>query len=277
MFERFTDEAQHAVVLAQEEASLLGHNYIGAEHVLLGLIQEGTGLAAQALESAGVTHDAARRQVEGIVGRGKGQQAGHIPFTPHAKKALQLALREALHLGDNCIGTEHILLAVLREGDGPAIQALEHLGVEPGQLRRKVVDLARRQRDQDEPSTARTAARPARAGGKRKMLADIIGQLDAVQTRLVALEHRVGAGPDVGDLDREVAQLRGEKESAIDAQDFETAAVLRDRERQLVDERESRQQEWAAAHRDLPSLTDEIERLRAVLRQHGIEPQDGAA
>jgi ATP-dependent Clp protease ATP-binding subunit ClpA len=277
MFERFTDKARRVVILAQEDARLLSHNYIGAEHILLGLIQEGTGLAAQALESMGITHEAARQQVEEIVGRGQRQPTGHIPFTPQAKKALQLSLREAIHLGDNYIGTEHILLGLLREGDGPAIQVLEHLGVDPSQARRQVTDLARRKRSEDEPPTARAAGRFGRAGGKRQMLVDILAHLDSVESRLAALEHRVGAGPDVRDLDQEVAQIRLEKESAIDAQDFETAAMLRDRERQLLQERASRRQEWAIAHRDVPSLTDEIERLRAMLRQLGIEPRDGAA
>jgi ATP-dependent Clp protease ATP-binding subunit ClpC len=277
MFERFTDKARRAVVLAQEEARLLGHSYIGAEHILLGLLEEGTGLAAQTLAGLGVTHAAARQQVELIVGRGSGQQAGHIPFTPLAKKALQLSLREALHLGDNYIGTEHILLALLREGDGPAVQVLEHLGVDPSQGRRQLTELARRRHGEDEPRTARAGGRPGKGGGKRRMLADILGQLDSVETRLADLEHRVGAGQDVRDLDREIVQIRQDKETAIDAQDFETAAALRDRERQLLDERTTRQQAWAAAHQDLPSLTAEIERLRAVLRQHGIEPRVGAA
>jgi ATP-dependent Clp protease ATP-binding subunit ClpA len=277
MFERFTNEARRAVILAQEDARLLGHGYIGAEHVLLGLLQEGTGIAAQALESLGITHEAARQQVEQIVGRGQGQPGGHIPFTPLAKKALQLSLREALHLGDNYIGTEHILLGLVRESEGPAIQVLVSLGHEPSQVRRHVTDLARRQHDQEEPRTARSAGRPGKPGAKRKMLSELLAHLESIETRLAALENRVGAGPDVRDLDREVAQIRQDKEAAIDVQDFETAAALRDREKQLLSDRAARQEEWAIAHREVPSLTDEVERLRALLRQHGIAPRDGAA
>ena len=121
MFERFTDRARRVVVLAQEEARLLNHNYIGTEHILLGLIHEGEGVAAKALESLGISLEAVRSQVEEIIGQGGSSPSGHIPFTPRAKKVLELSLREALQLGHNYIGTEHILLALLEleDGDGP--------------------------------------------------------------------------------------------------------------------------------------------------------------
>jgi ATP-dependent Clp protease ATP-binding subunit ClpC len=119
MFERFTDRARRVVVLAQEEARMLIHDYVGTEHILLALIREGGGVAAQALESLGVTEEAARRQVEEIVERGQaGSQRGHLPFTPRARKILQLSLREAIALGHGYIGTEHILLGLVREGEG---------------------------------------------------------------------------------------------------------------------------------------------------------------
>jgi ATP-dependent Clp protease ATP-binding subunit ClpA len=277
MFERFTDKARRAVVLAQEEARLLGHDYIGAEHILLGLIWEGSGVAGQALDSMGITHDVARQRVEQVVGRGQGQPTGHIPFTPPAKKALQLSLREAIQLGDNYIGTEHILLGLVREGEGTAIQVLEGMGLEPTQVRRVVTDLARRAHGEDEAWTSRAAATRGKPGSKRRRQAEILAHLDSFETRLAALEHRVGAGPDVRDLDQAITQIRQDKESAIDAQDFEAAAGLRDREKELLAERDTRCQEWAAAHKDIPSLTEELDRLRALLRQHGIEPRDGAA
>ena len=110
MFERFTDRARRVVVLAQEEARLLNHSYIGTEHILLGLIHEGEGVAAKALESLGISLEAVRSQVEEIIGQGGSSPSGHIPFTPRAKKVLELSLREALQLGHNYIGTEHILL-----------------------------------------------------------------------------------------------------------------------------------------------------------------------
>ncbi|MGO9778818.1 MAG: Clp protease N-terminal domain-containing protein, partial [Streptosporangiaceae bacterium] len=141
MFERFTDRARRAVVLAQEEARLLNHNSIGTEHILLGLIREGGGVAARALESLGISLEAVRRQVEEIVGPGQQAPSGHIPFTPRAKKVLELSLREALQLGHNYIGTEHILLGLIREGDGVAAQVLVKLGADPTRIRRQVLQL----------------------------------------------------------------------------------------------------------------------------------------
>ena len=141
MFERFTDRARRVVVLAQEEARMLGHNYIGTEHILLGLIHEGEGVAAKALESLGVSQKAARQQVEVIIGRGEQAPSGHIPFTPRAKKVLELALREALQLGHNYIGTEHILLGLIREGEGVAPQVLVKLGADLNRVRQQVIQL----------------------------------------------------------------------------------------------------------------------------------------
>ena len=141
MFERFTDRARRVVVLAQEEARMLNHNYIGTEHILLGLIHEGEGVAAKALESLGVSQEAVRRQVEEIIGQGERVPTGHIPFTPRAKKVLELALREALQLGHNYIGTEHILLGLIREGEGVAAQVLVKLGADLNRVRQQVIQL----------------------------------------------------------------------------------------------------------------------------------------
>ncbi|MDQ5814914.1 MAG: ATP-dependent Clp protease ATP-binding subunit [Actinomycetota bacterium] len=141
MFERFTDRARRVVVLAQEEARLLNHNYIGTEHILLGLIHEGEGVAAKALESLGISLDKVRQQVEEIIGAGQSPPSGHIPFTPRAKKVLELSLREALQLGHNYIGTEHILLGLIREGEGVAAQVLVKLGADLGRVRQQVIQL----------------------------------------------------------------------------------------------------------------------------------------
>jgi Clp amino terminal domain, pathogenicity island component len=141
MFERFTDRARRVVVLAQEEARLLNHNYIGTEHILLGLIHEGEGVAAQALESLGISLEAVRAEVGEIIGRGDERPAAHIPFTPRAKKVLELSLREALELGHNYIGTEHILLGLVREGQGVAAQVLVKQGAGLEQVRQAVVQL----------------------------------------------------------------------------------------------------------------------------------------
>ena len=140
MFERFTDRARRVVVLAQDEARLLNHNYIGTEHILLGLIHENEGVGAKALEALGVTLDAVREQVRDIIGEGKQTPSGHIPFTPRAKKVLELSLREALQLGHNYIGTEHILLGLLREGEGTAVKVLSRLKAEHSAVRQEVIE-----------------------------------------------------------------------------------------------------------------------------------------
>jgi hypothetical protein len=209
MFERFTDGAKRVVALAQEEARVLNHNYIGTEHLLLGLIHEGDGIAARALESLGVTLQSARQQAEEIVGRGKHKPSGHVPFTPRAKKVLELSLREALHLGDNYIGTEHILLGVLREGDGVAVQMLVRLHVDLRQVRQAVIRLA----DSPQGSSHRAvrfARRPEAASPRAAELAEGIGlpadpgvprqlwltsmqnQLTMITERLDAIERHLG-------------------------------------------------------------------------------------
>ncbi len=141
MFERFTDRARRVVVLAQEEARMLNHNYIGTEHILLGLIHEGEGVAAKALESLGIALEGVRQQVEEIIGQGQQAPSGHIPFTPRAKKVLELSLREALQLGHNYIGTEHILLGLIREGEGVAAQVLVKLSADLNRVRQQVIQL----------------------------------------------------------------------------------------------------------------------------------------
>jgi len=141
LFERFTDRARRVVVLAQEEARTLNHNYIGTEHILLGLIHEGEGVAARSLDSLGVSLEAVREQVEEIIGQGGQAPSGHIPFTPRAKKVLELSLREALQLGHNYIGTEHILLGLIREGEGVAAQVLSKLGADLSRVRQQVIQL----------------------------------------------------------------------------------------------------------------------------------------
>jgi ATP-dependent Clp protease ATP-binding subunit ClpC len=270
MFERFTDRSRRVVVLAQEEARMLNHEYVGTEHILLGLIREDGGVAAQALESLGIGEEAARRQVEEIVGRGQAGAAprGHLPITPQGKKVLQLSLREAMALGHGYVGTEHILLGLIREDEGVAARVLTGLGVDPNMIRQQVIRLVSARQVHQEPGTGRAGGRR-----KRKQLSALRDELDSVSWRLSVLEQRVGTTPDLAQLDREIAQIRRDRESAIDAQDFENAAVLHGREQRLVDDKAARLQEWAA----LPSLSDEVERLRDLLRRHGIDPQDGAA
>src|SRR5687767_8138358 len=158
MFERFTDRARRVVVLAQEEARMLNHNYIGTEHILLGLIHEGEGVAAKALESLGISLEGVRQQVEEIIGQGQQAPSGHIPFTPRAKKVLELSLREALQLGHNYIGTEHILLGLIREGEGVAAQVLVKLGADLNRVRQQVIQLLSGYQGGKEPAAAGAAA-----------------------------------------------------------------------------------------------------------------------
>jgi hypothetical protein len=277
MFERFTDRARRVVVLAQEEARMLHHNYIGTEHILLGLIHEGEGVAAKALESLGISLDAVRQQVEEIIGQGQQAPSGHIPFTPRAKKVLELTRREAEQLGHNYIGTEHILLGLIREGNGVAAQVLVMLGADLNRVRLTVIQLLHGHTAK-EPLPTRSAAQELR------LPPGLQARLDEVEQRLAAIEQRLGTGPDTSDLDEQIAQVGREKESAIDARDYEQAASLRGREKELLASKAARQEQWAAGHPALPvlaercqQLTDEVERLRALLRQHGIDPQDKPA
>jgi ATP-dependent Clp protease ATP-binding subunit ClpA len=277
MFERFTDRARRVVVLAQEEARMLNHNYIGTEHILLGLIHEGEGVAAKALESLGISLEGVRQQVEEIIGQGQQAPSGHIPFTPRAKKVLELSLREALQLGHNYIGTEHILLGLIREGEGVAAQVLVKLGADLNRVRLQVIQLLHGYQGK-EPEGAPAAVR------EREVLARVVARVDAIDSRLAVIEQRVGTGPDTSDLDQQIEQVRGERHAAAGAQEYEQAASLRDREKELLAEKASQQEQWAAVHPDLPSLagkfhglSDEINRLRALLREHGIDPEHGAA
>jgi ATP-dependent Clp protease ATP-binding subunit ClpA len=187
MFERFTDRARRVVVLAQEEARLLNHNYIGTEHVLLGLIHEGEGVAAKALESLGIKLEAVRREVEQTIGRGKQSQSGHIPFTPRAKKALELSLREALQLNHNYIGTEHILLGLIREGEGVAAQVLIRLGGDLDRVRQQVIELLHGQ----EAAGRELAGRPFGAGRAWERT-EVLKALNAIHERLSAIERHLG-------------------------------------------------------------------------------------
>jgi predicted ArsR family transcriptional regulator len=265
MFERFTDRARRVIVLAQEEARMLDHNHIGTEHFLLGLIHESEGVAGRALEALGMSLNAVRRQVEELVGRGAEAPSGHIPFTPRAKKVLELSLRESKQLGHNYIGTEHILLGIIREGDGVAAQVLVRLGADLNRVHQQVIQLLHRHPAEEHGPGARV-------------------RLELVEQRLTAIEQRVGIGPDTSDLDEQIEVVRTGKEAAVDAQDFNQAASLRDQEKQLLAAKAARREQWTAGHPAKPDLAeqyrqlaDEVERLRALLRQHGIDPEDEPA
>jgi ATP-dependent Clp protease ATP-binding subunit ClpC len=197
MFERFTDRARRVVVLAQEEARLLNHNYIGTEHLLLGLVREPEGVAARALESLGISLEAVRQQVEQIIGRGQQAPSGHIPFTPRAKKVLELSLSEAHRLGHNYISTEHILLGLIREGEGVGAQVLVRLGADLNRFRWQVTRLVV---GRDPETTGRIAVvgeagedvlLPRTVAGER-WVAEVQNALTKITERLEAIERHLG-------------------------------------------------------------------------------------
>ena len=188
MFERFTDRARRVVVLAQDEARMLNHNYIGTEHILLGLIHEGEGVAAKALESLGISLDVVRQQVVDIIGEGQQAPTGHIPFTPRAKKVLELSLREALQLGHNHIGTEHILLGLIREGEGVAAQVLGNLGADLGRVRQQVLQLLQGQPGKE----------PVAAGGPQEGTPSGSAVLDQFGRNLTQLARDGKLDPVIG-------------------------------------------------------------------------------
>jgi len=203
MFERFTDRARRVVVLAQEEARVLHHNYIGTEHILLGLLREREGVAARVLERIGISAEAVREKVASIIGEGGDVPTGHIPFTPRAKKVLELSLREALQLGHNYIGTEHILLGLVREGEGVAAQVLVNLGAELSWVRQAVVNELRRMdprteiramgppRTPETPAVAKAGVQARRlaggsAVGSQHYLMALLGQEDSLAAKALA-------------------------------------------------------------------------------------------
>ncbi len=192
MFERFTSQSRRVVVMAQEEARKLNHGWIGTEHLLLGLLAEGQDTAARVLASADITLEAVRREVEAVVGRGEQPPSGHIPFTPRAKKCLELSLREALQRGDNYIGTGHLLLGVMHEGQGVAVNVLEKLGANLGQLRERVMlELENQPEEQDLPGEpVQLRSRPRDEGPS------VVAHLQAEIARLRAVlrEHDIDPG-----------------------------------------------------------------------------------
>jgi len=189
MFERFTDQARHVVVLAQEEARDLGHNYIGTEHILLGLLREDDGLARQALDALGVSLAAAREQVVEIAGRGVGSPASHIPFTPRSKKVLELSLREALQLGDDHIGTEHVLLGLAREGEGVGARVLVALGAPADRVQAQVSEAVRTAPAESGRARSQRVAVPRGVVEQfSTRMGEVTRRLDEISARLTAVE-----------------------------------------------------------------------------------------
>jgi len=249
LFQRFTDRARRVVHLAKEEAWLLGHGYVGTEHLLLGLLYEGNGVAAKALSSLGVSLDEVRARVEEIIGRGDGSHQGDTPFTPRTKKVLELSLQEALRLGHHYIGTEHMLLGLLREGEGVGARILTDLGVDHDDVTARVLDVL---------------------NAREQAVRDTQLVRMAVPAELVEAAERLEA-------------VRRQKQAAFDVGDLDQAAALRDRESELLADK-LRLERQLTADTDVQAVIAEnqrvhreLARLRHLLREHGIEPDDGAA
>jgi ATP-dependent Clp protease ATP-binding subunit ClpC len=220
MFERFTERARRVVVLAQEESRLLSHNYIGSEHLLLGLLAEQEGVAARALESLNVTLTAAREQVEEIIGPGQQTPHGHIPFTPRAKKILELALREALTMGSEVINTEHLLLGLIDEGDGVGAQILQRLGATAQAVREAVARLITAEPEAAEVTgpgsepRAVSVTRPVRL--RVDALTEVTDLLASIDRRLSAIERHLGI--DAGREEPPAAEVETETETEAEAE-----------------------------------------------------------
>jgi prophage maintenance system killer protein len=249
MFQRFTYRARRVVHLAKEEAWLLRHNYVGTEHLLLGLLYETDGVAARALTSLGVSLDGARARVEEIIGRGDIPPQADVPFTPRSRKVLELSLREAMRLGHHYIGTEHILLGLLREGEGVGSQILTELGADHATVMERVIDLL------NEDDQARR------------------------ETHLV----RIAMPAELVEAAERLDDARQRKQAAFNAGDIDQAAALRETERQLLADKLRLERQLTAGTdfqtvlAENESMHREIDRLRAMLREHGIDPDNSAA
>jgi prophage maintenance system killer protein len=240
MFRRFSPQAREVIISAQQEALALHHGFIGTEHLLLGLLRDRHGVAGRTLHALGVSPEAAREQVLDIVGGSQHELAGHIPLTPRSKKVLELAVQEAVRLGHLYVGTEHILLGLVREGDGVGWHVLHRLGLTVPRVRDQVLQLVRQ--DQQAPS------------------------------------HAIPP-PGIRDYDTRIELARQAKDAAVDAKDLDRAAAARESEKELLAGRDRLIAQWSAGvdlptlGRELDWLRDEVTRLQGLLVRHGIEPE----
>jgi Clp amino terminal domain, pathogenicity island component len=243
MFRRFSPRAREVIISAQQEARALHHNFIGTEHILLGLLRDREGMAGRALHVMGISPETVREQILDIIGEGKQEPSGHIPFTPRAKRVLELGVREAVQLGHLYVGTEHILLGLVREGDGVGWHVLSRLGVTVPKVRNQVLELV----NQD-----------------RRTPGEVISP------------------PGIRDYDTRIELARQAKDAAVDGKDFDRAAAARESEKELLAERERLIAHWSAGvdvatlGRELDWLRDEVNRLQRLLLEHGIEPDQPA-
>ena len=240
MFRRFSPRAREVIISAQQEARALHHGFIGTEHLLLGLLRDRDGVAGRTLHVLGISPEAAREQVLDIIGEGKAEVAGHIPLTPRSKKVLELAVQEAVRLDHLHVGTEHILLGLVREGDGVGWHVLHRLGLTVPRVRDQVLQLV--SQDRQAPSHVITP-------------------------------------PGIRDYDTRIELARQAKDAAVDAKDLDRAAAARESEKELLAERDRLIAQWSAGvdlptlGRELDWLRDEVNRLQGLLLRHGVEPE----
>jgi ATP-dependent Clp protease ATP-binding subunit ClpA len=278
MLERFSDQACRVVIRARDEARALNHNWIGTEHLMLGLIGEDSGMAAQVLESLGISLAAARWLVEVIIGRVGQAPSGQLQFTPRAAKVLELA--SGLSLGYDDVGSWHILLGLLREGDGVGAIVLVTLGADQNRVGLRVTQLLNKDRGQEAPGEGSGLDELARA----RLMDNPLARIDALDRRLGSVEHQLSLHPDLGNPDQQTMTVRRETAATVGMQEFETATGLRRPETQRPAPRSPRQWRLERATagqlplaRELARLYAELDKLRAILRENGIDPGDDPA
>jgi ATP-dependent Clp protease ATP-binding subunit ClpA len=271
MLERFSAQAYRVVVRAREEARTLNHNWIGTEHLMLGLIGKDSGMAAQVLESLEISLEAARWLVNEAIGRVERAPSGQLQFTPRAKKVLELASGQS-H-GYDYVGSWHILAALLQEGDGVGAHVLFALGADQYRVGLRVNQLLNRDRGNEAPGEGSLPGERAHA----QLLDNPLARIDTLDRRLAEVEHRLGLQPDLGDLDQPTVTVRRETAATVDMQEFETVTGLRGPEGQRPGPRSAAAAGHLQLARELGRLDSELEKLRAILRQHGIDPGDDLA
>jgi hypothetical protein len=278
MLERFSDQACRVVVRARDEARALNHSWIGTEHLMLALIGEGSGMAAQVLESLGISLEATRWLVEVIIGRVEQAPSGQLQFTPRAAKVLELA--SGLSHGYDHVSSWHILLGLLREGDGVGAMVLVTLGADQNRVGLRVTQLLNMDRGEEVPGEGSGLDERARA----RLLDNPLARIDALDLRLASVERSLSLHPDPGDLDQQTVTVRRETAATVDMQEFEAATELRlyqPRRPELRSPRQSRLERATAGQlplaRELARVYAELDKLRAVLREHGIDPGDDPA
>ena len=278
MLERFSDQACRVVVRARDEARTLNHNWIGTEHLMLALIGEGSGMAAQVLESLGIRLEAARWLVEMIIGRVEQAPSGQLQFTPRATKVLEMA--SGLSHGYDHVGSWHILLGLLREGDGVGAMVLVTLGADQNRVGLRVTQVLTKDRGQEVPGEGSGLDERPRA----RLLDNPIARIDALDRRLATVEHQLSLHADLGDPDQQSVTVRRETAATADMQEFETATGLRRPEMHRPAPRSSRQSRLERATagqlplaRELARVYAELDKLRTVLRENGIDPGDDPA